>query len=338
MSLSLTTEQLDRAAGVLAGTACGDALGAGYEFGPPRINGEEVAMVGGGPFGWEPGEWTDDTSMAIIIAEVASDGTDLRAPAALDAITAKFVNWMHQAKDVGAQTSQVLSAVQAAPAASSAAAVAVDLFRRTGRTGNGSLMRTAPVALRYLHDEAGLVEAAHAVSSLTHGDREAAEACALWCLAIRYAVLHGNFDGLYAAVADLPSARADMWASRLRQAESAQPHEIDHNGWVVAALMAAWSAISGTVVPADSYPDGHLRKALDRAVRCGGDTDTVAAIAGGLLGARWGASAVPREWRRLLHGWPGLRGRDLLRLALLTACGGQSDDTNWQTILDPDSW
>jgi ADP-ribosylglycohydrolase len=338
MSLPLTTEQLDRVAGVLTGTACGDALGAGYEFGPPRINGEEVAMVGGGAFGWEPGEWTDDTSMAIIIAEVASDGTDLRAPAALDAITAKFVDWMHQAKDVGAQTSQVLSAVQAAPAAASAAAVADELFRRTGKTGNGSLMRTAPVALRYLHDEAGLVEAAQAVSSLTHGDREAAEACVLWCLAIRHAVLHGNFDGLHAAVAGLPSARAELWAARLRQAESAQPHEIEHNGWVVAALMAAWSAITRTAVPADSSHDSHLRVALDRAVRCGGDTDTVAAIAGGLLGARWGASAIPREWRGLLHGWPGLRGRDLIRLALQTACGGQADDTKWQSVLDPGSW
>ncbi|HET9080656.1 MAG TPA: ADP-ribosylglycohydrolase family protein [Trebonia sp.] len=343
MNLSLTAEQLDRAAGVLVGMACGDALGAGYEFGPPRICGEEVTMAGGGAFGWEPGEWTDDTSMAIIIAEVASTKGDLRATAALDAITARFVAWMDEATDVGAQTSQVLSAVRTAPAAASASAVAGDLFRRTGKTGNGSLMRTAPVALAYLHDEAGLVEAAHAVSALTHGDREAGEACALWCLAIRHAVLHGSLDGLHAAVAGLPPARAELWAARLRGAESAEPYEIEHNGWVVAALMAAWSAITRTPVPAadaasDSCPGRHLSLALDRAVRAGGDTDTVAAIAGGLLGARWGASAVPRQWRRLLHGWPGLRGRDLIRLALLTARNGQSDDNGWPTALDPDSW
>jgi hypothetical protein len=69
---TLTTAQRDRACGVLLGTAAGDALGAAYEFGPPRGPELEVAMVGGGGFGWEPGEWTDDTSMAIAIAEVAA--------------------------------------------------------------------------------------------------------------------------------------------------------------------------------------------------------------------------------------------------------------------------
>jgi hypothetical protein len=75
--MTLTTAQLDRAVGVLLGTAAGDALGAAYEFGPPRGPELEVAMVGGGAFGWEPGEWTDDTSMAIAIAEVAATGADL---------------------------------------------------------------------------------------------------------------------------------------------------------------------------------------------------------------------------------------------------------------------
>jgi ADP-ribosyl-[dinitrogen reductase] hydrolase len=86
------------------------------------------------------------------------------------------------------------------------------------------------------------------------------------------------------------------------------------------------------------FPACHLRLALDRTVRVGGDTDTVAAIAGGLLGARWGASAVPGQWRRLLHGWPGLRSRDLIRLALVTACGGQADDAARSAELDLDSW
>ena len=76
--MTLTPAQLDRAVGVLLGTAAGDALGAPYEFGPPRGPELEVAMVGGGSFGWEPGEWTDDTSMAIAIAEVAATGADLR--------------------------------------------------------------------------------------------------------------------------------------------------------------------------------------------------------------------------------------------------------------------
>ena len=82
--MTLTTPQLDRACGALLGTAAGDALGAPYEFGPPRGPELEVAMTGGGP--WEPGEWTDDTSMAVAIAEVAARGGDLRNEEALDAI------------------------------------------------------------------------------------------------------------------------------------------------------------------------------------------------------------------------------------------------------------
>lgn len=338
MNASLTAAQRDRAAGVLLATACGDALGAPYEFRPPRIRGEPVTMTGGGGFGWEPGEWTDDTSMAVVIARVAATGANLRDTAALDDITAGFVSWADEAKDVGVQTRQVLSTVRGEPTAAHATAVAERLFRATGKAaGNGSLMRTAPVALGYLHDPDALVEAAHAVSALTHGDREAGEACALWCLAIRHAVLRGSFDGLPAAVSALPAERARVWRQRLRDAESVEPHEIEHNGWAVAALMAAWSAINRTPVPADdhaagSFPASHLRLALDRAVRAGNDTDTVAAIAGGLLGARWGASAIPLPWRRVVHGWPGLRGRNLVALALLTVRGGQPDSAGWPTI------
>ena len=94
----------------------------------------------------------------------------------------------------------------------SLSAAATRLHEATGMTaGNGSLMRTAPVALAYLNDPQALVRAAHDVSSLTHHDSEAGEACALWCLAIRHAVLHGTLDGLRLAVPDLPTARARVW-------------------------------------------------------------------------------------------------------------------------------
>jgi hypothetical protein len=111
-----------------------------------------------------------------------------------------------------------------------------------------------------------------------------------------------------------------MWASRLDVAEASKPADFTHNEWVVEALQAAWSAIVTTPIPQDHSAKGvfrtdHLRFALDAAVRGGGDTDTVAAIAGGLLGAAYGASAVPAEWRRVLHGWPGIRSRDLVALA-----------------------
>ena len=107
--MTLTTAQLDRAVGALLGTAAGDALGAAYEFGPPRGPELEVAMVGGGSFGWGPGEWTDDTSMAIAIAEVAATGADLRDEEALDAVVRRWHEWSQDANDVGVQTRSVLS-------------------------------------------------------------------------------------------------------------------------------------------------------------------------------------------------------------------------------------
>src|SRR5882757_5129278 len=214
--MTLTTTQLDRACGVLLATAAGDALGAPYEFGPPRGPKLQVAMVGGGSFGWEPGEWTDDTSMAIAIAEVAATGADLRQEQALDALTRRWHEWSQHAKDVGVQTRSVLSqAGRHGISAQKARAKSAGLHKLTGRTaGNGSLMRTAPLALAYLDDEAALVEAARAVSELTHYDPEAGDACVLWCLAIRHAILTGELN-IRIGLRHIDADRRDLWASRL---------------------------------------------------------------------------------------------------------------------------
>jgi ADP-ribosyl-[dinitrogen reductase] hydrolase len=119
-------------------------------------------------------------------------------------------------------------------------------------------------------------------------------------------------------------------ANRLNFTKASQPSDFKKNGWVVEALQGAWSATANTPIPQDDAAKGvfrvdHLRLALDAAVRGGGDTDTVAAIAGGLLGAAYGASAVPAEWRRLLHGWPGLRTRELVDLATAITRRGEPD-------------
>lgn len=319
--MTLTTAQLDRACGVLLGTAAGDALGAPYEFGPPRGPDLEVAMAGGGAFRWQPGEWTDDTSMAIAIAEVATTGADLRQEEAQDAIARRWHEWSQHAADVGVQTRSVLSqAGRNGISAQKARTESAALHKHSGRTaGNGSLMRTAPVALAYLDDEAALVEAARAISELTHYDPEAGDACVLWCCAIRHAILTGELD-VRIGLQHIDEVRRDLWMSRLDASESSKPSDFVNNGWVVEALQAAWSAIATTPVPQDDPAKGvfrvdHLRLALDAAVRGGNDTDTVAAIAGGLLGAAYGASAVPADWRRLLHGWPGVRARDLVAMA-----------------------
>src|SRR5690242_18580953 len=170
--------------------------------------------------------------------------------------------------------------------AATARAASEALHRETGRTaGNGSLMRTAPVALTYLDDEDAMVQAARAISELTHFDPDAADATVLWCSAIRHAVLTAKLD-VRIGLSHIDSDRRGIWSRRLDEAEASRPADFANNGWVVAALQAAWSAIATTAT--DGLDPEHLRRGLDAAVRCGNDTDTVAAIAGGLLGAAYG--------------------------------------------------
>src|SRR5450830_1868329 len=97
--------------------ACGDALGAGYEFGPSLPDDAVVTMKGGGGFGWALGEWTDDTSMAIPIARAIAAGRDLREEAVLDDIVAQWVGWAKTAPDVGVQLSAVLRKTEPTAAA-----------------------------------------------------------------------------------------------------------------------------------------------------------------------------------------------------------------------------
>jgi ADP-ribosyl-[dinitrogen reductase] hydrolase len=337
----LTTAQLDRACGTLLAGAAGDALGAPFEFGPPLGPDVELAMVGGGSLGWQPGEWTDDTSMAVAIAEVAADGADLSDPTAQGRIVARWAGWAQEARDVGNQTRAVLAAAERSAArdgggvtAAHACAASRAHHERQGRSGgNGSLMRTGPVALAYLENEPGLVDAARSISALTHHDPEAADACVLWCLAIRHAVRTGLLD-VRVGLPYIDTSRRDRWTSRIDDAEAARPADFTRNGWVVEAFQAAWSAIATTPVPSDDAQAGqfrcdHLRHSIEAAVRGGRDADTVAAIAGSLVGAAYGASAVPAEWRRGLHGWPGLRSRDLVALATATVRGGAPDHVDY---------
>lgn len=331
MPLRLTPAQSDRACGVLIASAAGDALGAGYEFASvaPDLVPE---MIGGGLGGFAPGEWTDDTSQAVAIARVAATGVDLRTPEALTQIAQGFGDWYAGGPaDVGIQTSAVLSRAGRTPTGVEMTEAARQVHERSGRSaGNGSLMRTGPVALAYLDDPAGLVEAAMAVSALTHHQDLAKEACAVWCLMIRHAVLHGELPTYNDVAPWVPNG--EQWRELLQEAESKPPQSFANNAWSVGALQAAWSAITHTPVPSEGPPCGHLVDSLTTAIRIGHDTDTVAAITGALLGARWGMSAVPAAWRRLLHGWPGLRGVDLEHLAYLTVRRGSAGKYGWPLV------
>ncbi len=331
-SLFLTGAMLDRAVGAVVGGAVGDALGAGYEFTTPAAD-VQIDMVGGGIGGFAPGEWTDDTAQAAAILRVLTDGH-----LDLEAIGGGFLEWFHDdPKDVGVSTAAVLRASGGDPAALRTAAD--DYFRShpDGAAGNGSLMRTAPVAIAHLGDDAAIAEAARAVSRLTHGDPLAADACVLWCIAIDRAVRERRLDGVWDGLDLLDASARDRWRQHLEEAEDAPPSTFADNGFVVTALQAAHAAITQTPVP-DKQSCRHLQHALEAVVRIGGDTDTVAAIAGQVLGAHWGVSAVPASWRRPLHGWPGWRYGELVRAAALVALGGEDDPDGWPSAPSQVPW
>ena len=270
--------------------------------------------------------------MAIAIAEVAATGADLRDAAAQDAIVQRWYAWSRDAKDVGIQTGSVLAAAarNGVITAASARAESAKFHQRTGRTaGNGSLMRTAPVALAYLDDEDAMVEAARAISELTHFDPDAGDACVLWCSAIRHAVLTGELD-VRIGMRHIESGRRDLWSKRLDAAESARPASFANNGWVVAALQAAWSAIATTPVPVDDPDAGvfradHLRPGAGR--RGQGWLRHRHGRGDRGRSARCGVRRIggAGRWRSLLHGWPGITAHDLVALATAIERKGKPD-------------
>jgi ADP-ribosylglycohydrolase len=301
--MSITKAERARAAGALVGCAVGDALGAPYEF---EVPGPDVPeMRGGGIADWEPAEWTDDTQLTICVARAASYGR-------LDVLGAgaRMLEWFSgKPKDVGNQTRRVLSATN--DPAELTGVAAVDAENHEHSAGNGSLMRTAPVALVYLGNDAAIVTAAREISALTHGDPLCGDACVLWSIAIDRAIREERLDGYEDGLAWLPEESRGQWRQWIIEARSFPPHTFHENGYVVTALQAAISAIEHTDEPSPI----HFIKALMAAIRIGYDTDTVGAITGALLGARWGLEAIPERWMRDLHGWPGLDTTALISMA-----------------------
>lgn len=339
----MTTHSFDRAAGVLLGQACGDALGVPYEFGPALPDSFEPQMVGGGPFGFDPGEHSDDTAMAVCIAEVAAAGADLTADEALDEIAQRFLDWAAGSKDVGAQTSQIFAETQHGDGPVGARmriASQTHAAAHPGRVGNGALMRTAIVGLTRVDDREHTAASARAVASLTHADPLGLDSCVLWSEAVRLAVTTGRLD-LASGLDLLPDARRDQWAAWIDEATDVDPRTFARNGFTVWALQAAWAAITWTPtialdVEAGRFPAQHFAEALKNAVRTGDDTDTVAAIAGGLLGAAWGQSAVPLDWARRVHGYGDHRADGLVALAHRTVEQGRVVAGQWPLIAHMD--
>lgn len=320
--LTTLEHQVDRAAGVLVGQACGDALGVPYEFAAAPAG--EPMMIGGGLGPYQPGEWSDDTQMAICVARVAATGADLTTPAALDEIAAGFEEWFTGgASDAGIQTSTLLREIRTRQGRRGQVlrAAAEELHTRTGRTaGNGALMRTAVVGLTRLDDPAATAAAARAVAELTHADPLAGDSCVLWAELVRSVVANGPDavqDGeIPLGVELLPRARRGQWHDVIGEViDEPTPSHFENNGYTVSALQAAYAAV---LIGLRAEPGHLVRDGLVAAVGAGNDTDTVGAIAGGVLGGLAGLSGIPAGWVRAVHGWPGMRADDLAALARQT--------------------
>lgn len=318
--------ELDRAIGAVIGSAVGDALGAGFEF-AKRPDSDEVEMRPGTLTGEPAGYWTDDSAMAITILEVAAKHGTLITSEAAAAVGERFLDWYRSGpRDVGIQTSMVLR--QAAFGADVAKIAARELEKKPHGAGNGSLMRTGPVALAHLGNDDELVMAARMMSVLTHPNPYAVDACVLWTIAIDRAIRTGQMIGPRAGVDFIEASRRSEWETWINEAETRDPRSFTPNGYVVTALQAAWSAIYSTCSSDQPFEEG-----LRAAVSIGDDTDTVAAIAGALLGAVHGVTSVPFVWRRGLAGWPReYRGIDLIRLAVLAANQGRDDVNGWPRV------
>jgi ADP-ribosyl-[dinitrogen reductase] hydrolase len=171
------TQVEDRALGCLIGLAIGDALGTTIEFKPRDTYEPLTDIIGGGPFDLKPGEWTDDTSMAICLAESLIAYPELNERDLVD----RFVRWRDLGEnsvtgrcfDIGGATTQALSRYLRTgnPIAGST---------RPDTAGNGSLMRLAPIALRWFREPDVAMHAARRQSATTHAAEAAVEACAFF--------------------------------------------------------------------------------------------------------------------------------------------------------------
>lgn len=307
------TTRLERAVGAVLGSAAGDALGAPYEFGPPGqfgARGEE--MRGGG--GWDPGEATDDTQMAVLVGESLLEHGGLELPD----VFGRFQRWAAgQPKDIGLQTEDVLTNGEPWDRA---AALHFQVNARAA--GNGSLMRAATSAVYFAGaGRERTMDAARRIAALTHGDRAAWEGTAVLHELVRVAL--DGADPLAALPATLAAVHPDH---RERYARVLDPAW--HPGLATEFNGAVWPCL-GSAVWAVRTTAG-FAEAVRAAVDLGGDTDTVAAVTGALAGARYGERAIPAHWTAALHvPLPGFGERvldadDLRALARRLASAGAS--------------
>ena len=288
----------DRLAGAVLGHLVGDAVGVPYEFRPPVPAGE-VRFGAAGTHRQPPGTWSDDG--ALMLAQLDSLLTAGFDPADFGR---RALDWHRRGAytpdgdglfDIGNATRDALARLEAGTPAEQAGGT-------DGRScGNGSLMRILPLAIveRDLGD-AELVAHAHRLSAVTHGHSRPKVASALYVLIARSLLSGvGREDALAWARGRLRAIyAADLAASDLAALDHLEAwSERAGRGRVWDSFWSAWDAFAGA---------GSYRETVERAVAYGEDTDTTAAIAGGLAGIRFGLGGIPADWLA------GLRGREVV--------------------------
>ncbi|HEX2890539.1 ADP-ribosylglycohydrolase family protein [Vineibacter terrae] len=277
----------DQAIGCLVGLAVGDALGTTLEFSARDAGTPVTDIVGGGPFGLNAGEWTDDTSMALCLADSLLACRGLDPPDLME----RFRRWRDEGYnavngrcfDIGITTRQAIDRYLDTqdPLAGSADPKAA---------GNGSIMRLAPVPIFHAGDAGAADAAAVLQSRTTHAAIECLDSCRLMSR-ILVALLNGAswpealaVDPRLFTAPKVQALAAGTWKRKTRA-------DIKSTGYVIDTLEAALWAV-------DTCED--FTSALLLAVNLGEDADTVGAVTGQLAGARHGLSGIPAAWRRKL--------------------------------------
>lgn len=288
-------KQASKFRGAMLGLAVGDAVGTTLEFQSPGSFEKIYEMVGGGPFHLAAGEWTDDTSMALCLAEslVEKRGFD-----PIDQLE-RYTRWAgHGHLSSNGRVFDIGTTVRAALAKFGETyepyCGSVDPLS----AGNGSLMRLAPVPLFYVQRPLEAIARSAESSRTTHGAQTAIDACRYFGGLIVGAVLGVSKGEL---LSDRYSPVKDYWREHYLAPEineiaagsfkRLEPPEIKGSGYVVKSLEAALWAFYST----DSFRDGCLL-----AVNLGDDADTTGAIYGQLAGAFYGDDEIPEDWRRKL--------------------------------------
>ncbi len=305
----------DRAMGALVGLACGDALGTTLEFKAPGTFAPIDDMLGGGPFGLRPGQWTDDTSMALCLAESILD------TAGMDPVDQlrRYVMWWREGYlsstgecfDIGNTTITQLRRF-------AATGEPFDPNPNQEAAANGSLMRLAPVPIRWHTDAEESAERAAESSRTTHAAARPTDACRVMSAMVASLIVGAD-------VGEVLDPGFWKWGNLHPEVEAVargswrakEPPAIRGTGYCVDALEAALWAVGGAA---------DFRDAVLRAANLGDDADTTAAIAGQLAGARWGASGIPDAWREHLAAADRVEG---LASALYDAGAGTTPDARW---------